>query len=113
MSERYPIGRLYERLRVKLEERAPGAILLMRMGDFYEAFEEHADLLAEELDLVLTTRKLGPDESHRLHMAGFPWHASDGYIKRLTANGHLVAVVETTADYDEGYQVREIALRSA
>jgi len=111
MSERYPIGRLYDRLRAKLEERAPKAILLMRLGDFYEGFEEHADIIAKELDLVLTTRKMGPAEGDRIHMAGFPYHASEAYIKRLINAGHLVAVVETQADYDGEYQVKEQALR--
>lgn len=71
--------------------RAKEAILLFRMGDFYEAFYEDAALLAKELELTLTKRQGIP-------MSGVPWHTGDSYIDRLVAKGYRVAIAEQTED---------------
>ncbi|MDP1834600.1 MAG: DNA mismatch repair protein MutS [Chlamydiales bacterium] len=70
---------------------AKDAVLLFRMGDFYEAFYDDAALLSKELDLSLTKRQGIP-------MAGVPFHACDGYLDRLVAKGYRVAIAEQTED---------------
>jgi DNA mismatch repair protein MutS len=69
------------------KERAGDALLLFRLGDFYEAFYEDAHLLAQELDLTLTQRQQVP-------MAGIPVHAAQGYLDRLMHKGLRVAIAE-------------------
>src|SRR5947209_13573176 len=83
-----PIRRQY----LELKRRQPEAVLLFRLGDFYEAFEDDAHLLARVLDITLTSREMGRGE--RLPMAGIPAHAADGYVARLIAQGHHVAIAE-------------------
>lgn len=74
----------------------PDAVLFFRLGDFYEMFGEDAVLCARVLDLTLTSRNKGkPDE---IPMAGVPHHAAHGYIGRLLAAGHKVAICEQMAD---------------
>ena len=74
----------------------PDAVLFFRLGDFYEMFGEDAVLCAQALDLTLTSRNKGkPDE---IPMAGVPYHAAHGYIGRLLALGHKVAICEQMAD---------------
>ncbi len=74
----------------------PDAVLFFRLGDFYEMFGDDAVLCAEVLDLTLTSRNKGkPDE---IPMAGVPHHAAHGYIGRLLAAGHKVAICEQMAD---------------
>lgn len=73
------------------KQRAGTAVLLFRMGDFYEAFYEDAAILAKELNLTLTKRQEIP-------MSGIPWHASDSYIDKLVGKGYRVAIAEQTED---------------
>jgi len=74
----------------------PDAIVFFRLGDFYEMFGEDAVLAARLLDLTLTSRNRGkPDE---IPMAGVPHHAAQGYLARLLAAGHKVAICEQLAD---------------
>lgn len=73
------------------KQSAKEALLLFRMGDFYEAFYEDAEVLAEALDLTLTKRQGTP-------MAGVPWHTCESYIDRLVAKGYKVAIAEQTED---------------
>jgi DNA mismatch repair protein MutS len=79
-----------------LKARAPDALLLFRLGDFYELFLEDAEIAAPLLDLVLTTRDR--DVEDPVPMCGIPHHAAEGYIRRLLAAGHAVAVAEQTED---------------
>jgi len=83
-----PIRRQY----LELKRRRPDALLLFRLGDFYETFEDDARLAATLLDITLTSREMGHGE--RLPMAGIPAHAAAGYIARLIAHGHHVAIAE-------------------
>src|ERR1700694_3556337 len=83
-----PIRRQY----LELKRRQPDAILLVRLGDFYETFEDDAHLAARVLDITLTSREMGRGE--RLPMAGIPAHAADTYIGRLIGAGHHVAIAE-------------------
>ena len=75
--------------------RCPGALVLFRMGDFYELFGADAREAAELLDLTLTSRDKGPDA---LPMAGFPHHQLDAQLVRLVAAGRRVAIGEQIDD---------------
>ena len=83
-----PIRRQY----LELKRRQPDAILLFRLGDFYETFEDDAHVASRVLDIVLTSREMGRGE--RLPMAGIPFHSADSYIARLIAAGLHVAIAE-------------------
>src|ERR671923_323699 len=83
-----PIRRQY----LELKRRRPDAILLFRLGDFYETFEDDAALVARVLDIPLTSREMGRGE--RLPMAGIPAHAAEAYIARLIGHGLAVAIAE-------------------
>ena len=76
---------------VECKNQAKGAILFFRLGDFYEAFEDDAKLLARELELTLTQRQDTP-------MCGIPWHTSEGYIERLVLKGYRVAIADQVED---------------
>src|SRR6266568_6066683 len=80
-----PIRRQY----MELKRRQPDALLLFRLGDFYETFEDDAHLAARVLDITLTSREMGRGE--RVAMAGIPAHAADAYIARLIGAGLHVA----------------------
>ena len=73
------------------KKQAKGAVLLFRLGDFYEAFEDDALLVAKELELVLTKRQETP-------MAGIPAHTCETYIDRLVGRGYRVAIAEQVED---------------
>ena len=77
---------------LQVKHQYPDTLLLFRLGDFYEAFDEDAKTVARELDIVLTSRPVGKDQ--RVPLAGVPYHAVDGYIAKLIANGHKVAICE-------------------
>ena len=76
-------------LNIKKEHRE--AILLFRLGDFYEMFFEDAQIASRELDIVLTARD-GGDE--KIPMCGVPHHAVNNYIARLIGKGHKVAICD-------------------
>ncbi len=75
--------------------RCPGAIVLFRMGDFYELFGDDAREAATLLDLTLTSRDKGPDA---VPMAGFPHHQLDPQLVKLVAAGRRVAICEQIDD---------------
>ncbi len=70
----------------------PDAIVMFRLGDFYEMFDDDAHTAARELDLVLTSRPVSKGE--RVPMCGVPHHAVEGYIAKLVERGYHVAVIE-------------------
>ena len=72
------------------------AILMYRLGDFYEMFFDDAILASRELELTLTGRNCGLEE--RAPMCGVPFHSVDQYIVRLVNNGHKVAICEQVED---------------
>ena len=74
----------------------PDALLLFRMGDFYELFYDDAVVAARALDLTLTSRNKGAEEE--IPMAGVPHHAASAYIQRLLEQGFKVAICEQMAD---------------
>jgi DNA mismatch repair protein MutS len=83
---------LRQYLAVKAEH--PGAIVLFRMGDFFEAFFEDAEACAERLGITLTARSKERD----VPMAGVPHHAIEGYLARLMAQGQRVVLVDQVED---------------
>ncbi len=71
----------------------PDALLMFRLGDFYESFFDDAKVISQTVGLVLTQR--GTDEDgDGIPMCGIPWHAADNYFGRLVRAGHKVALVE-------------------
>src|SRR6516165_6348999 len=74
------------------KSRHPGMLLLFRMGDFYELFDEDANTAARVLGLTLTSR----DKS--IPMAGFPHHALEGQLRKLLQSGHRVAICDQVED---------------
>jgi len=81
-------------LRVKSEY--PDAILFFRMGDFYEMFFEDAEIASRELDIALTSRDKGQEDS--VPLCGVPWHSSQPYISKLIRKGYRVAICEQVED---------------
>lgn len=80
----------------RIKERHPGSILLFRMGDFYETFEEDAHELHRVLGITLTKRSNG--KAADVALAGFPHHAVDNYLPKLVSAGLRVAVCEQLED---------------
>jgi len=87
-----PIRRQY----LKIKSAHPDAILLFRMGDFYETFDDDAVLAAKELEITLTSRSMG--QGLRVPLAGVPAHSLDTYLARLIKKGHKVAICEQISD---------------
>jgi DNA mismatch repair protein MutS len=87
-----PIRRQY----LEIKRRFPGAIVFFRLGDFYETFDEDAELVARELEITLTSKPLGRDL--RVPLAGVPHHSLEAHLKRLVSRGHKVAVCEQMED---------------
>jgi DNA mismatch repair protein MutS len=100
-----PLMEQYERVKAQY----PGHLVLVRVGDFFEAFGEDAKLVSRELEVVLTARS--PDTSgERMPMAGVPHHAVDTYLGRLVRKGYRVALCDQVEDpkYAKGLVRREV-----
>ncbi|MBI3241628.1 MAG: DNA mismatch repair protein MutS [Chloroflexi bacterium] len=89
-SEAPPVRRQY----LEIKKQYPHAVLFFRLGDFYETFDADAELVARELDIVLTSREYERD----VPMAGVPHHALESYLARLIAKGYHVAICEQIGD---------------
>jgi DNA mismatch repair protein MutS len=74
----------------------PNTILFFRLGDFYETFDEDAEITARELDIVLTSRPVG--KGVRAPLAGIPYHAVENYLARLIEKGYHVAICEQVGE---------------
>ena len=79
-----------------IKTKHPDAILLFRVGDFYETFGEDAIKTSEILGITLTRRANG--SAHFVELAGFPYHALDTYLPRLVRAGQRVAICEQLED---------------
>ncbi|MBS1867508.1 MAG: DNA mismatch repair protein MutS, partial [Acidobacteria bacterium] len=75
-----------------IKSRYPHALLLFRLGDFYELFYEDAILASRELQITLTSRNR--EKGQPIPMCGVPYHAADGYIARLIRNGFKIAICD-------------------
>ncbi|MCX7834407.1 MAG: DNA mismatch repair protein MutS [Ignavibacteria bacterium] len=80
----------------KIKEKYPEMILLFRMGDFFETFEEDAIITSKVLGITLTKRASG--SAAEVPLAGFPHHALDNYLPKLIKAGYRVAVCEQLED---------------
>ncbi len=89
-----------------LKAQHPDAVLWFRMGDFYELFDDDAELVARELHLTLTSREFGRGE--RVPMAGVPHHAAESYLARLVRKGYRVAIAEQVSPPGHGLVERVI-----
>jgi DNA mismatch repair protein MutS len=87
-----PLHKQYQ----EIKQRYRDAILLFRIGDFYETFEDDARLVSRELGIVLTSKQMGKDV--RVPLAGVPHHSLDRHLRRLIARGHRVAICEQLTD---------------
>ena len=81
---------------LKTKEEYKDCILFYRLGDFYEMFFDDAIVVSKELELTLTGKSCGAEE--RAPMCGVPYHAVEGYLNKLVANGHKVAICEQVED---------------
>ncbi|WP_449440438.1 DNA mismatch repair protein MutS [Pedobacter steynii] len=87
-----PLMQQYNAIKAKY----PGALLLFRVGDFYETFGEDAVKTAQILGIVLTRRGTGPNGA--LELAGFPHHSLDNYLSKLVRAGQRVAICDQLED---------------
>lgn len=80
----------------RIKDKHPDAILLFRVGDFYETFSEDAVVAAKVLGITLTKRANGAAQF--VELAGFPHHALDNYLPKLVRAGHRVAICDQLED---------------
>ncbi len=92
MAEYTPMMQQY----LQTKEEYKDCILFYRLGDFYEMFFDDAITASKELELTLTGKQCGMEE--RAPMCGVPFHAVEGYLNKLVANGHKVAICEQVED---------------
>lgn len=98
-----PIRKQY----LEIKRHYPNAILFFRLGDFYETFDQDAEIAARELDIVLTSRPVG--KGVRVPLAGIPHHAAENYLARLIERGFHVAICEQVGDQpNKGIFSREV-----
>src|SRR5512136_416769 len=81
---------------LEIKRQYPNTILLFRLGDFYETFDQDAEIASRELDIVLTSRPIG--KGMRAPLAGIPYHAINNYLSRLIEKGYHVAICEQVGD---------------
>src|SRR5439155_11509176 len=79
-----------------IKAQHPDAILMFRLGDFYEMFYDDALLASKTLSLTLTSR--GRGTKNEAPMCGVPYHAADGYVARLIGHGYRVAICDQVED---------------
>ena len=93
-TELTPMQRQYQEIKARNDD----CILMFRLGDFYEMFNDDAVLAARELDLTLTSRDRSKPKEEQTPMCGVPYHSVDSYIARLVQKGYKVAVCEQMED---------------
>lgn len=104
MARVTPMRRQY----LEIKSQYPDCVLLFRMGDFYEMFDDDAELAARELDITLTSRAQRKG-GEKIPMAGVPYHSVDGYIAKLIEKGFHVAVCDqVTEPTGRGIVEREV-----
>jgi hypothetical protein len=87
-----PLMRQYN----SVKQQVPNALLMFRLGDFYELFFEDAVTAARELEITLTARN--KEKGTAIPMCGVPYHAAEGYIARLVQKGYRVAICDQMED---------------
>ncbi len=79
---------------LRIKKQFPDTIVLFRLGNFYEAFNDDAKIVCSVCNIVLTGREMGT--GNRVPLAGVPYHAVQSYLAKLIQAGHKVAIVEQT-----------------
>src|SRR6195256_3027881 len=79
-----------------IKKEHPSALLLFRLGDFYELFFDDAVVAARELQITLTSRN--KEKGMAIPMCGVPFHAAEGYIAKLIRKGYKVAICDQVED---------------
>lgn len=97
-----PLRRQY----LEIKHRYPGLLLLFQIGDFYEAFDEDAQVVARELGVALTRKWFGKGQVSPL--AGVPVRSLEGHLAKLINRGHKVAICEQTTPPGKGLVEREV-----
>ncbi|MCE5310041.1 MAG: DNA mismatch repair protein MutS [Acidobacteriales bacterium] len=87
-----PLMRQYQ----SVKQQVPNALLMFRLGDFYELFYEDAVVAARDLEITLTSRN--KEKGQAIPMCGVPFHAAESYIARLIQKGHRVAICDQMED---------------
>src|SRR5580698_2762729 len=87
-----PLMRQYN----SIKQQVPDALLMFRLGDFYELFYEDAVVASRDLEITLTSRN--KEKGAAIPMCGVPYHAAEGYITRLIRKGFKVAICEQMED---------------
>jgi len=99
MQDATPMLRQY----LEIKKLYPGTLLMFRLGDFYELFNEDAITGARELEITLTARQ--KDSKNPIPMCGVPHHAAAGYIARLVNKGYRVAICEQAEAASKGIKL--------
>src|SRR5512138_1048576 len=81
---------------LEIKRQYPDTILFFRLGDFYETFDQDAELTSRELDIVLTSKFVG--KGQRVPLAGIPYHAVENYMARMIEKGYHVAICEQVGE---------------
>lgn len=79
-----------------IKKKYPDSLVFFRLGDFYETFDQDAEITSRELDIVLTGRNVA--RGTRVPMAGIPYHAVENYLSKLISKGYHVAICEQVGD---------------
>ncbi len=91
-SKSTPVRKQY----LEIKKQYPEAILFFRLGDFYETFDDDAEIISREIDIVLPSRNVA--RGARVPMAGIPHHAAESYLAKLIEKGYHVAICEQIGD---------------
>jgi DNA mismatch repair protein MutS len=83
-----------------IKQQVPGALLMFRLGDFYELFLDDAIVAARELEITLTARN--KEKGDAIPMCGVPYHSAEGYIARLIGRGYRVAICDQVEEAGPG-----------
>jgi DNA mismatch repair protein MutS len=83
-----------------IKEQVPGALLMFRLGDFYEMFLDDAIVASKELEITLTARN--KEKGQGIPMCGVPYHSAEGYIARLIGRGFRVAICDQVEEAGPG-----------
>ncbi len=87
---------------LQIKKQFPNAIVMFRLGDFYETLDDDAKIVSSVCNIVLTGRDMGT--GNRVPLAGVPYHAVETYLAKLVQARHKVAIVEQIGTEPEGQQ---------
>ncbi|MGN1113053.1 MAG: LPD25 domain-containing protein, partial [Acutalibacteraceae bacterium] len=91
----------------KIKEENPDKLVLLRIGDFYEAMGNDAIVVSQALDLYMTKRRINDNE--RIDMCGFPVHSFEQYKNRLLSAGHSIEILDEAREYIESQKATTLS----